>query len=397
MIRRLFLGTICSLLFCSQALSQFTERFNGACTTSCTSFSFTQGGVQYNVSIVGAGTSLLDEGFQDVLANGSGSFTVTIERNDGQPFTFNSILVRNTTRVTTNVSVGGYKSGVLVGSSVTMAPGFCGTNTIGSCADLDFSSIVVDEVRLESNNNDLTFDDFGADNAAAAPAPTSATVAASAFIEGAYNGANLSTTLNASLPLTQPYNNNGHAGAETAGSIPAGAVDWVLVELREAGSAATALNATKVGSTAGFLMSDGSIKATNGTSNLTISLTGNTGADFYVVVYHRNHLPIMSASAIPEASSLYTIDFTTASANTYQGTLGLASLSGSKFGMVAGDADGDGDVDAVDLTTWRGQNGDPFSYNTTNGDFNLDSKINAVDRNDFQQKNTSKTSQVPTT
>ncbi len=228
-------------------------------------------------------------------------------------------------------------------------------------------------------------------------APTSATVVASVFLEGAYNGTDLNTTLNASIPTTQTYTNNGHAGAETVGSVPANAVDWVLVELREAGSAATALNSTKVGSAAGFLMKDGTIKATDGTSNLTISLSGNTGSDFFVVIYHRNHLPIMSASAISESSSVYTIDFTGASENTHQGMAGLASLSGSKFGMLAGDADGDGDVDATDLTTWRDQNGDPFSYNSTNGDFNLDGEINAVDRNDFQQKNNSKTSQVPTT
>ena len=228
-------------------------------------------------------------------------------------------------------------------------------------------------------------------------APTSATVAATVFLEGAFNGTNLNTTLNTDIPTSQPYNNNGHAGGENVGSVPANAVDWVLVELREAGSAAAALNATRVGSAAGFLMNDGSIKATDGTSNLTISLAGNTGSEFFVVIYHRNHLPIMSASAVSESSSLYTIDFTSASANTYLGVSGLASLSGGKFGMLAGDADGDGDVDATDLTTWQSQNGTEFTYGSSNGDFNLDGEINAVDRNDFQQKNNTKTSKVPTT
>ncbi|MCE7996943.1 MAG: hypothetical protein HEP71_33585 [Roseivirga sp.] len=228
-------------------------------------------------------------------------------------------------------------------------------------------------------------------------APSSVTVSATVFIEGAFNGTNLNTTLNASIPLSQPYTNNGHAGGESAGSVPANAVDWVLVELREAGSAAAALSSTKVGSAAGFLMNDGTIRATDGSSNLTVSLSGNSGADFHVVIYHRNHLPIMSANAVSESSSTYTIDFTGSSANTYQTTSALTALTGGKFAMIAGDADGDGDVDATDLTTWQSQNGDPFNYNSTNGDFNLDGEINAVDRNDFQQKNVSKTSQVPTT
>lgn len=226
--------------------------------------------------------------------------------------------------------------------------------------------------------------------------PTSATVAATALLEGAYNGASLTTSLNASIPTVQPYTINGHAGGETAGSIPAGAVDWVLVELREAGSAATALSNTKVGSAAGFLMNDGSIKATDGTSDLSISLSGNSSADFFVVIYHRNHLPIMSAAA-QSTSGTITVDFSSAAATAYQGTNGIATLSGGKFGMIAGDADGDGDIDNSDLTTWKAQNGISFSYNTTNGDFNLDGVINAVDRIDFQKKNNSKTSQVPGT
>ncbi|MCE7996951.1 MAG: hypothetical protein HEP71_33625 [Roseivirga sp.] len=233
-------------------------------------------------------------------------------------------------------------------------------------------------------------------SASTGSAPTSVLVAATVFLEGAYNGTSMNTTINGSIPTTQPYSINGHSGG-SAGSIPAGAVDWVLVELREAGSAAAALNATKKGSTAGFLMSDGTIKATDGTSDLTLSLSGNTGSDFFVVVYHRNHLPIMSASAVAGNSGTLTIDFTGNSANTHQTTTALVSIAGGKFAMPAGDADGDGDVDATDLATWQVQNGVVFSYNSTNGDFNLDGEINAVDRNDFQQKNTSKTSQVPGT
>ena len=103
----------------------------------------------------------------------------------------------------------------------------------------------------------------------------------------------------------------------------------------------------------------------------------------------------MSATT-QSATGTISVDFTAASATSHNGATGLASLSGGKFGMLAGDADGDGDVDATDLTTWRSQNGTPFSYSTTKGDFNLDGVINAIDRNDFQKKNNTKTSQVPT-
>ncbi|MCE7993638.1 MAG: hypothetical protein HEP71_16760 [Roseivirga sp.] len=270
---------------------------------------------------------------------------------------------------------------------------YVGTTTTGTKTEL---LAAINDLDNWDSDNLTSFGTYSGTFTVNSSAPTSATIAATVFIEGAYNGTGLSTTLNAGLPLAQPYSNNGHAAGETAGAIPAGAVDWVLVELREAGSAAAALNATKVGSAAGFLMNDGSVKSTDGTSNLTVSLSGNTGADFFVVIYHRNHLPIMSANAISESSSLYTIDFTSSSATTYQTTSALVSLSGGKFGMPAGDADGDGDVDATDLTTWRTNNGVSFSYSGSGvADFNLDGVINAIDRNELHQKNLSKTSQVP--
>lgn len=106
----------------------------------------------------------------------------------------------------------------------------------------------------------------------------------------------------------------------------------------------------------------------------------------------------MSANAISESGGTYTIDFTSNSANTYQTTTALVSLAGSKFGMPAGDIDQDGDVDATDLSTWRTNNGAVFSYSGSGlADFNLDGVINAVGRNDFHQKNTLKTRQVPST
>ncbi|MCE7996122.1 MAG: hypothetical protein HEP71_29350 [Roseivirga sp.] len=244
------------------------------------------------------------------------------------------------------------------------------------------------EARTTGGSEEIGIDQIEISAKEGVALPSTATVAATALLEGAYNGATLNTTLNGSIPTSQPYSTNGHSGGETAGSVPAGAVDWVLVELREAASAATALASTKVGSVAGFLMSDGSIKATDGTSDLTVSLSGNTGSDFFVVVYHRNHLPVMSASS-QSATGTITIDFTSAAAAAYQGASAVSALSGGKFGMIAGDADGDGDVDQTDLTTWRSQNGNAFGYNTTNSDFNLDGVINAIDRNEFQQKNTS--------
>ncbi len=220
------------------------------------------------------------------------------------------------------------------------------------------------------------------------------------WLEGAFNGTEMNTDINSSLPAQQPYNginsSNAHSQTTNVASMPSGAVDWVLVEFRDANSAGVAYDNTKVGSAAGLLMSDGSIKATDGSSNLTVPVNGNTRSSFFIVVYHRNHLPIMSKAAITESSGSYTVDLRS-STNVYTETTALALLSdGSSYGMPSGDINQDGSINGTDLTMWRSDNGTTFVYGNDT-DLNLDGTINAVDRNDFYQKNTAKTRQVPGT
>ncbi len=260
----------------------------------------------------------------------------------------------------------------------------------------DYSDDAVDEIIISTSGN-LEYVAIDALTwSVLTTAPSSVMFSTKAYLEGAYSGTNMSTMIHSSIPMTQPYSGssyNNHSGTETA-VAPHGAVDWVLVELREAVSAATANNATKVGSAAGFLMSDGSIKATNGTDDLTISLSGNSGADFYIVVYHRNHLPIMSSSAISESGGIHTIDFTTGQGQAF-GSTPMVELTTGVYGMIAGDQNADGQVNGTDLANWRTQNGSSFSYAGSSADFNLDGQVNAVDRNDFQQPNSGRSSQVP--
>jgi len=71
-------------------------------------------------------------------------------------------------------------------------------------------------------------------------------------------------------------------------------VDWVLVELRT-GTATT----TKVASRAALLRNDGLILDTNGLNFVEFTDINESITSCYIVVHHRNHLPVMSASAVP--------------------------------------------------------------------------------------------------
>ena len=132
------------------------------------------------------------------------------------------------------------------------------------------------------------------------------------FLEGPYSGSGLmTTTLNTNnlIPLSSnkayPTAVYGYYTVSNLTSIPnSDIVDWVLVELRTGTG-----SETKVAERAVFLKSDGTIVDIDGTSPVTF--TGLSAGNYYVVVRHRNHLAIMTASAIPLSSSSSLYDFTT--------------------------------------------------------------------------------------
>ncbi|MBN1781063.1 DUF5060 domain-containing protein [bacterium] len=110
------------------------------------------------------------------------------------------------------------------------------------------------------------------------------------FLEGAYETANGEMTAdlndNAVLPLTAPYSED----ARTVTGIPAGITDWVLVQLRETG------DGEAVTSRSSFLHQDGRVVADDGDSGL-IWLDADPGY-YYIVIRHRNHVPVMSKDPV---------------------------------------------------------------------------------------------------
>jgi len=159
------------------------------------------------------------------------------------------------------------------------------------------------------------------------------------FLQGNYSGGSMTTTLNSNgvLPVRQPYNvspwnYNGPEKVSVVDSIPTGGngkadffdnnpniVDWVLVELRTGPAANTA-----VAKRAGFIKSDGTIVGLDGVSPLRF---GVSGGDYYVVIYHRNHLAVMSATTVTLSNaSVASYDFTTGSDKFY-GTGGAVQLN----------------------------------------------------------------------
>ena len=118
------------------------------------------------------------------------------------------------------------------------------------------------------------------------------------------------------LPFGQPYNSDPAAdwyytGSESVDSIPTNrVVDWILVELREtAGGSSTANRDSVIGTRAGFIITDGTITDLDGASELRFKYLKAT-ENFYAVVRHRNHLPVMNATTLVLVDEVRSWNFT---------------------------------------------------------------------------------------
>jgi hypothetical protein len=173
------------------------------------------------------------------------------------------------------------------------------------------------------------------------------------ILQGAYNttsglmNENL-RTLNL-IPTTEPYTGmtgfthvNGGGGEKTTSTVLAvtgndAIVDWVFVELRDKTTPATVI-ATR----SALIQRDGDVVDVDGVSPVGFSVAAD---DYYVVVRHRNHLGIRTASTISlNKVSATPYDFTTA-ANQALNSI-QKDLTGGKFGMYAGNVNSNNTVRA---------------------------------------------------
>jgi len=217
-------------------------------------------------------------------------------------------------------------------------------------------------------------------------------VSLKANLEGPFNGSAMNSSLNAILPLSQPYNISpwNYSGTESLAVMPANVVDWVLVELRDANSASEATSSTIISRKAGLLQTNGNIVTTNGSSPL--SFVNSISHGLYAVIYHRNHLSILSANEVTLIGEIYTYDFSTASGQAY-GTNSQKFLATDEWGMWAGDADADGMVAIEDLTPEWNSNAGKAGY--FKADLNLDKQVNNIDKDSLWLPNLGKSCQVP--
>ncbi|MEZ5083072.1 MAG: PKD domain-containing protein [Bacteroidales bacterium] len=224
---------------------------------------------------------------------------------------------------------------------------------------------------------------------------------ATIFLEGPYDestdlmGTKLSD--NDLIPLMQPYTSTpwNYGGTEQVASVPAGVVDWVLLEWRDASEPALADSASWIWRKAVLLKNDGSLVDLDGSSLPWIGNPQLTGS-LYVIVRHRNHLDVMGNDGATLQGEVFSYDFSDLLTKVYGGSNAYKQIGTSplRFGMAAGDGNGDGQVETVqDINTiW---NADAAKRGYFPGDYDLNSQVMNQDKNDVLIPNLGKGSGVP--
>ena len=194
------------------------------------------------------------------------------------------------------------------------------------------------------------------------------------------------------VTLQQPYSALpwNYSGTESVNLIPPDIIDWLLIELRDAANPALAGGETRVYRRAAFLKANGDVVDLDGYSP--VSFPVNVDQNLFVILWHRNHLPLMSAIGLNGEQGVFQYDFTQDANASYGGNSACAELPGARYGMPAGDVNADGSVNLLDLSNWS-YNAGQSGY--LNNDLNLDTHTDNNDKNSMWLHSYGKSSQVP--
>ncbi len=211
--------------------------------------------------------------------------------------------------------------------------------------------------------------------------PTPPMMTAVAMLEGGFQPTTglMATQLNSSgiLPLSQPYNTApwNYMGAESVSAIPNDSiVDWVLLETRDALQPAQVLSRQ-----AAFINEDGEIVGLNGTSLLQANVPQGVDS-FYIVVNHRNHLSVMSASPVKKMGNVFFQDFSRNIQDLYtDGALQNPPANTATSGrilMMEGDQSTDDQINSIDIGQVMNQT---FLTGYRNADVTMNGLVNSLD------------------
>ncbi len=213
------------------------------------------------------------------------------------------------------------------------------------------------------------------------------------WLQGAYAGGTMSDLLlqQGLIPEIQPFDQQpwGYFGSD---SITSGTnseiTDWILLELLDASSCESICPCSRFYRKAAFINSDGSLSGSAGT----IRLVHEFSDSLFIILRHRNHLDIISATAAKDSAGIFQYDFTTGPGQALGGIESQRELSPGQWGMISGDINLNDSVSESDRISWQNFAGKNL-YHPADLDFN--GQVDNRDKNLFLLTNFGRISKIP--
>ncbi len=158
-------------------------------------------------------------------------------------------------------------------------------------------------------------------------------------------------------------------------------VDWILIELRS-------VNNASVDTIPAFLCQNGRVMSLFGDTVINLGCGVQPGI-YYILIRHRNHIAVMSATAVFISSSTSMYDFTTGTDKYYGNS--AEYLGSGIYGLFSGDANRDGRINSNDFTIYNADNVNA-KHGYRNTDFTLDGYVTGSDFNKYAPNNKNKVS-----
>ncbi|MBN2174064.1 MAG: M1 family metallopeptidase [Bacteroidales bacterium] len=216
------------------------------------------------------------------------------------------------------------------------------------------------------------------------------------YLQGPFNSSSglMNIKLNPGyIPVDQPFGQEpwNYTGIEHLETIPPDMVDWLLIEMRDTTTADLASQESVISRQAAILLEDGTVRQPDGKSYM--QFVEAVSQNLFVSIYHRNHLGIISSEPVVYVKGVYRVDFTTSISKVLGEANGYSQLEENVFGMTAGDADANGEINTTDKTdTWELEAGESGYFQA---DLNLDAQTDNEDKDDFWLPAQDKSSQIP--
>jgi hypothetical protein len=330
--------------------------------------------------------------FYDINILGDPAMSVWTEEPISVQADYDETILTGSTLTSVTVTSGGLllenftcaivKNGVLHGVGITNNEGFAQINLDPAFTSSGTAQLVVSGYNCLPTTFNITV-------------VQGLTINLKAMLQGPFGTTEMNPALNNSglLPLNQPFNTSpwNYSGIESVSTIPnSNVVDWVLVELRDAPSASSATAATRIARQAAFILKNGSIVGMDGMSYLQFNNLINQ--QLFVVIWHRNHLSVLSANALTSSAGTYSYDFTTPAGKAF-GVNSQNQLTTNIWGMISGDSNGSGLVGTDDLNPFWNTNAGKSGFSTL--DLNLDTQLNNVDKDSYWWPNMGRGTNVP--